>query len=198
MAIVVTDSCDVTLTSGYQMADVSGAYSDLGQAFTSDYTGTVNKARVDIRRYGDPGGTVSLKIYDEAHVTAYGTDSLPTGAAIATSTARPVTDFAIGSYSYYEFTFDDTVSLTQGEYYFLAIDPAFVSSDLTTNYLRIGAVNTPASHDGNVGVIAYGGSWTSAALDLRFTVWVTEDNTLTVNIAASNPAYHIASPKLTP
>src|SRR5688572_28958602 len=59
-----------------------GGVEGMSQSFTGN-GGTLGSVRLQLNKTGSPTGTAVVKVY--AHSGTFGTDSVPTGAALATS-----------------------------------------------------------------------------------------------------------------
>ena len=84
---------------------------------------------------GSPTGNLYAKIYAETHATAYGTDSLPTGTALATSDAFDGSTLSSVYREAVYFTFSSPYTTSNGTKYVVVIDYAGTSSD-GSNYFK--------------------------------------------------------------
>ena len=137
----------------------------VAQAFqTSANAGYLTRARFYMRRVGNPGGLCNAKLW--AHSGTYGTSSIGTGAALATSGAAFVAFSVMATYVLWDFTFNGTYLLSDSTYYVIGIE---YSGGTATDYLMIGADNSTPSHGGNA--CYYSTAWNAdSTRDLCFEV----------------------------
>jgi len=142
-----------------------------GQSFTGNGSILVN-TKFYLRKYGYPTGNVYAKIY--AHSGTYGTSSIPTGGALATSDPVDVTTISGISFGLVSFSFSGTnkIALTNGTYYISVVE---YSSGSDGNGIFVGYDNSSPTHGGNRSEY-YNGSWSGfgspdAATDLCFYVY---------------------------
>lgn len=117
-----------------------------GQAFTGDGN-YLHSVAFQLAKNGTPTGNMTVKIYAETHATAYGTDSVGTGAALAESDAIDVSTLTTSRViKTFTFTGANRIQLTNGTKYV-----AVVSYNNATwpDYLRMGWDNTSPTHAGN-------------------------------------------------
>ena len=91
------------------------------QSFTGQW-GKLYQAKFYIKKAGSggsPTGNATAKLY--AHSGTYGTSSVPTGAALATSAVRDVSEFNT-SYQIETFTFTDEYELSDDVYYCISVE----------------------------------------------------------------------------
>jgi hypothetical protein len=97
-----------------------------------------------LSKTGSPTGSGYAKVY--AHSGTYGTSSVPTGSALATSDAYDIsnltTEFQTITFS---FTGDDRIYLTHEGYYFVSFEYGGGSGDVVS----IDGTAYSDSHDGN-------------------------------------------------
>jgi hypothetical protein len=125
-----------------------------GQSFTA-IAGTVDSAKLSLWRTGNPTGQIRAYIYALSGV--YGTDSVPTGAPLATS--APVDAAALGTTAgLVTFSFNNTVSLTAGQKYFLVVD--FPVGTMPTDFSILGYNGIGTGHPGNASENLDGTAWT--------------------------------------
>lgn len=136
----------------------SGLQTAIGQSFTGNGN-TLNIAKFYLKKFGSPTGNAYAKVYNETHATAFGTDSLPDGAAIATSDAFDVSTLTT-SFQLISFTFSTPPTLTNASKYVLTIE---YSGGDSNNFVRVGGDNTTPTHDGNYCIFAVGWSADSGA-----------------------------------
>ena len=125
-----------------------GATIRIGQSFTCSSSSVLQSCKFYLRRYGTSTGNVTTKIY--AHSGTYGTSSVPTGAALATSDNVDITTIATGSYNLVTFTFSgaNQISLTASTYYCVEILYNDASSD-GANLLGVAFDASSPTHSGN-------------------------------------------------
>ena len=116
---------------------------------SQSFTGTAAKlTRVKwyLKKSGSPTGNAYAKLY--AHSGTYGTSSIPTGSALATSAAFDISTLTT-SYQLIEFTFSgaNQYDLEEGTYYVITLESDLASS--TTNIIVQGTDTTSPSHSGN-------------------------------------------------
>lgn len=139
------------------------------QSFTA-VDGLITSAKVKLFKEGSPTGSAYAKIY--AHSGTYGTNSVPTGAALATSDAFDVSTLT-GSYQEITFAFSgaNQIRLTGGQYYVLAIEYAGGGG---ADLIKIGGKYDTPTHSGNQS--GYNGTWSARTEDLWFTVIGSSDS----------------------
>ena len=141
-----------------------------GQAFTSK-GGLLTSVKFYLRKDNSPTGNAVVKIYNETHSTAFGTDSLPTGAALATSDVFDVSTLTT-SYQLITFTFTgaEQITLTEENYYVVTIE---YSNGGAIDFVYVGIDIFSPTHSGNQ--VDYGiSSWVAYnSLDLIFYVYAT-------------------------
>lgn len=141
----VTDSYDVSATLALEISGNAAHRTEAGKSFTATIAGTLDNIRFRLGKYGSPTGNVTVKVY--AHSGTYGTSSVPTGDALATS--DNVNAAGIGTSSaFVTFTFSgaNRISLEEGTYYVATV--AYSGGD-TSNYIRIYRESTALGHSGN-------------------------------------------------
>lgn len=143
-----------------------------GQSFTGN-GGIITDANVSLWELGTPPGNCWLEIYAETHATAFGTDSLPTGAPLATSDVRTAAGLT-GNNVVFNFTGANRITLTNGTKYVLVF--AYLSGD-NGNRKELGFDNTSPGHAGNP--CYYVSSWIAVTdRDLRFSITTVGAHTL--------------------
>lgn len=150
----VTDSYDVSATLALEISGNAAHRTEAGKSFTATIAGTLDNIRFRLGKYGSPTGNVTVKVY--AHSGTYGTSSIPTGDALATS--DNVAASGIGtSNAFVAFTFSgaNRISLEEGTYYVATV--AYSGGD-ASNYIRIYRESTVLGHSGN-DVRNDSGSW---------------------------------------
>lgn len=148
--------------SGYA---VNGGGTDnqaVGQSITGD-GGNLTDIYYNLRLSGSPTGNATAKVY--AHSGTFGTSSVPTGAALATSNTFDVSTLT-GNYHNYKFTFASPATLTNGTKYVITFE---YSGGSTVNTVQVGRDTTSPSHGGNAAHSSNGTSWSaSSGRDLIF------------------------------
>lgn len=128
--------------------DTTGAGSNdsVGQSFTGDGS-TLGSVDLYLTKIGSPTGTLTAYIY--AHSGTFGSSSVPTGAALATSTTYDVSNLT-GSFQLINFLFtgDDQITLTNTTKYVVVVTISGGSSD-SSNRPNWGADSSSPTHDGN-------------------------------------------------
>jgi len=146
--------------------DLYGDGNGKGQSFTGD-GGTLNSVIFYLNKSGSPTGSAYAKIY--AHSGTFGTSSVPTGAALATSDGVNVsgidTDYELVTFS---FSGTEKITLTNGTKYVVTVEYSGGDAD---NYLQTGFDNLNPTHDGNFSSL-YLGTWSANSdYDLCFYVY---------------------------
>jgi hypothetical protein len=167
--ILLSDETDVAGNYPSALGDTdqtvgNGTIDALGQSFTGNGE-TIAKAVFQLKKTGTPTGNAVAKIY--AHSGTYGTSSVPTGAALATSLNFNVATLT-GTYAAAEFLFEDNVTLTNATNYVLVLE--YTGGD-GTNYVQAHSDTSAPTHPGNFSSFN-GTTWTAASgTDLVFTAW---------------------------
>ena len=119
----------------------SGDIIKAGQSFTGD-GGTLYSCKFYMGTYGSPTGTAIGEIF--AHSGTFGTSSVGTGNALATSGAIDV----VGMSGWVEFTFTgaNKITLINDTKYIVVVS---YSGGDGANFLAAGWDNTSPTHDGN-------------------------------------------------
>lgn len=149
-----------------------------GQSFTGD-GGTLNTVNFYVKKGGSPTGNATAIIY--AHTGTFGTSSVPTGSALATSGVFDVSTLTT-SFQLITFTFTggEKITLTNGTKYVVVLD--YGGGDIG-NFLNIGADGSSPSHAGNWSFFT--SSWSAdATKDLCFYVYK-DDPTVVKDIIGS-------------
>ncbi len=167
-----TSGAAMTLDDSYALSSQSSndwlctTYSGVAQSFTSG-GGVLDHVNLLLTKVGSPTGNLTAKIY--AHSGTYGTSSVPTGSALATSDPLDVTTLT-GSYALNSLTFSGTnrITLTAG-YYDLVV--SYSGGDCTNDRVILGADDTSPTHSGNQAY--YDNSWhIESGVDAVFDVYV--------------------------
>lgn len=142
MATLV-DSYTVLPTSDATSLYNASTYDSVGQSFDSGAGGDISTAKCYCHTNGSPTGSVYAKLY--AHSGTFGTSSVGTGAALATSDAVDIT--TIGSVDeWVEFTFTSTYEMTASTKYVIMF---YYQGGDSSNKLWVMGEGTTASHGGN-------------------------------------------------
>lgn len=134
----------------------------MGQSFEVQNSCNLDNLIIDMKTNGTPSGSFQFLIY--AHSGTYGTSSVPTGAALATSDTVTVASLtaSYASYTTY-FTGANAISLTAGQRYVLTCNYSTTSFPNSIYFKN----KTPSFHGGNQSYFA--GSWNAlAAYDIIF------------------------------
>lgn len=124
----------------------------------------VTRAFAKIRKVGSPTGNITAKIY--AHSGTFGSSSIPTGAALATSLAVDGAKLTT-TYQTIEFGFDTQTLLTASTNYVIAFEHAVIDG---SNYFEFDGLATSGTHAGNRSQLVTA-TWTpTAGDDLNFQV----------------------------
>jgi hypothetical protein len=164
---VLIDSYSEANQDDYTYVD-SAEGQGVAQTFTGDGS-ALSSAKFYLQKFGSPTGNFTAKLY--AVTGTYGTNSKPTGPALATSDAVDVSAIQAGSFALWEFTFSGVngVTLANGTRY--AVSAEFSGGD-AVNKVGVGRDGSSPSHAGD-GSSLSGGSWTSQAYDVIFYVYGT-------------------------
>jgi hypothetical protein len=151
------------------MAGYTGYSIVVGQSFTGDGKKITEAYIYCNKGYAQtPIGNVYLKIY--AHTGTFGTSSLSTGSALATSDAIDATTLENGNplvLTKFTFSGANQITLTNGTYYVLRVE--FSGGD-GSNHINVG-FDQNGTHAGNKSVQSYGDSYYAEAdYDLIFYV----------------------------
>lgn len=140
----------------------NGTVNGVGQSFTGDGN-ILSGLAVYLKKSGTPTGNATAKLY--AHSGTFGTSSVPTGAALATSEVFDVSTLTT-SYERVPFQFNDGVTLTNATNYVIAVE--YTGGD-GTNFVQI-AKDSSGTHPGNYSEDT--GSWAASSVaDLIFSVY---------------------------
>jgi hypothetical protein len=140
----------------------SGQKSGIGQSFTGNGE-VLKRAIFFVKRIGSPTGNVVAKVY--AHSGTFGTNGVPTGSALATSTTRDITTLGT-SYAYRAFIFDGTFTPVDGTKYFIVLEFSGGSAGVG---LDVGYDDSSPTHAGNGATFdVTAGTWSSISGDVTF------------------------------
>ena len=145
----------------------AGNISAAGQSFTvSGASYYLTEAVFYLKKAAVPDATAVAVLY--AHSGTYGTNSVPTGAALATSNGYAVSGLT-GAYQLITFTFPEPYYLMTAGQYCIDIEISAAVLIDNTNYVIFGADSTGPTHGGNC--FRYtSGAWASNAYDGCFYV----------------------------
>lgn len=187
----VNAACDIT-------ANWNANYSAYSQSFTTLNDGITYKltsVKLWARKYvSSETGNIQAEIY--AHNGTYGTNSTPTGAALATSDLFNVETGLTSVYSLIEIPFsgDQQISLTANTQYVLVVKGVDLAGP--SFRIRIGKDSLDSTHSGNEAYWA--GAWNVEAHDMCFYVYgysadltITETDNVTTNPVAGTYSYTI-------
>jgi hypothetical protein len=171
---------------------LNGSTLALGQSFTGNGA-TVTQAQFYLNKTGSPTGNAVAKIYAETHSTAYGTDSIPTGTALATSDNFDVstltTTLALVSFT---FSGGNQIVLTNGSLYVVTIEYTGTGTDfLGDGYHGNSNPNPPSGNASHLIGTTWGTAFIGGVADLIFSVSGTNPNP-----SLLEPQYQLANTKL--
>lgn len=150
----------------------------IGQSFFNQNQCVLDSVKFDLKKTGAPIGNLTAKIF--AHSGTYGTSSVPTGSALATSDNFDVSTTG-AAFALKTFTFSgaNRITLAANTYYVLLVDGL---NTFTAIKCPIASGDSSApSHGGNIVTTADGTIWAADATgDLSFYV-------LTDAIVANRP-----------
>lgn len=135
-----------------------------GQSFAGN-GGLLSQAVFYLAKVGSPTGNATANIY--AHSGTFGSSSVPTGTALATSATFNVATLST-SLALITFTFSgaNQITLSNGTNYVVSVE---YSGGDVSNYVRVGYDNTSPTAAGNAAELF--GSWSSNSNDLCFYVY---------------------------
>ena len=185
----ILNSIAATLVSSYAPSNKDtdyalgdGTTTARGQSFAAT-AGVLSRARFYLRKVLAPTGTAVAKLY--AHSGTFGTSSVPTGSALATSKTFDVSQLETTNYAMVDFEFDDRFSLVAATNYVIVIE---YSGGDASNYVQVGGDSSAPSHGGNAAVFT--GTWAAqSGVDLVFYVY--RGGEVVINIAGGGdtPTY---------
>lgn len=152
--LVLIDSYSETNQSN-DVAVRSGSNIAVSQSFDPGATSySVTSCKFDLKKAGSPTGNATAVLY--AHSGTYGTSSVPTGAALATSNNFDVSTLTT-SYVLNELTFPTPYIIDANTKYTITFN--FSGGD-ASNEVFLGSDNSSPTHSGNIA--RYVSSWTAA------------------------------------
>lgn len=156
-------------------------YADSAEGFGNAQTFIGNGELADSCKFrvgvsGSPTGTMVAKIY--ATTGTFGTDSKPTGAALATSDTIDVAIIPSGATPTREFTFYfsgvNRITLTNGTVY--AVSCEYTGGD-ASNKISIGRDSSSPTHAGDGSSESTGSVWTARTYDNIFAIYTAPSTT---------------------
>ena len=146
----------------------------------------LTRVRVQLQKVGLPTGNITVALY--AHSGSFGTTSVPTGAALATSAAVDAATLTT-AYKEYEFDFkDDLYEMVASTNYCVAILHAVIDG---SNYVEVDGLAASGTHAGNRSQEV--GTWSAtAADDLAFEVFASPQQYGLIGEVFRGPTHEIA------
>lgn len=144
----------------------SGSIIRAGQSFLGNGR-KIASVQFQLSKTGSPTGNATVSVY--AHSGTFGTSSVGTGSALATSSTLDVSTLD-GTYTLTEFTFsgDNAILLEAGTPYVVVLE--YSGGDISNN-VNLGVDTSSPTHEGNA--TNYVASWSAAAtIDSCFYVYV--------------------------
>lgn len=151
----------------------SALLTETAQSFNSLQNQNLVKAGFYLSISNAPTGNISCKLY--AHSGTYGTSSVPTGAALATSTNTIDITTLTAVRTYQEFSFTP-IALSATTYYCIAVAYSGSSGSNTLNVFT--KFNPAVGHSGNFSQLQ-SGAWSTDTRDLAFNLF--NDNSVPGN-----------------
>lgn len=143
---IICDSNAFSLSDGsIQVRSAAGTVSAVSQSFTG-VAGVLSSVFFKLRKSGSPTGNIIAKIY--AHSGTFGTNSVPTGAALASSNTIDVSTLQTSD-TIVGFNFSDAnkITLVNGTKYCVVFEYLGVGS--AANNTLIAEDTTAGTHGGN-------------------------------------------------
>lgn len=125
----------------------------IGQSFTG-VAGNITSCKFYLQKVGSPTHNLYAVLY--AHSGTFGTSSVPTGAALATSDAVDASSLP-ASFGLVTFTFSSTYAMSAATKYVISLEP---DGGDVSNQMQVGTDGSSPSHAGNE--CSYSGSKESA------------------------------------
>ena len=158
-----------------------GSSDGLSQSFIAEGNRYLTNVMFSLGKQNSPTGTIVAKLYN--HSGTFGTSSVPTGTALATSGTISAADLS-ESYTIAQFYFPSPYQLTSGNYYCITVEFTSTFSN-SSNYVEV-SNNQTGTHDGNMARLD-GGSWTAdSGEDLNFKILMRVDSNVPTIISNSN------------
>lgn len=141
----------------------SGSTIAVSQSFQSGFGGILRKAVFKLSKYGSPTGNIYAKLY--AHSGTFGTSSIPTGSALATSAAILASTVQALSADF-EFIFETPYNLSASTNYCIVLE---YNDGNSSNRIQ-SYFNSTNIHNGNYA--SYISSWAAdSAKDMYFKIY---------------------------
>ena len=126
----------------------------------------LTRVRVKMKKTGSPTGNLTAVLY--AHSGTFGSSSIPTGTALATSVNFDVSQLTTTSYLEYEIAFTTQYEMAASTNYVIALEHAVIDG---SNYVNVQGLATTGTHAGNRSQLVTT-TWTATAGDdLYFKVY---------------------------
>ncbi|MCX6814650.1 MAG: hypothetical protein NTY20_03310 [Candidatus Aenigmarchaeota archaeon] len=159
----------------------------------------LGSVKLSVSKWPGATGTCYVKVYNETHATAFGTDSVPAGSPLATSNGVSLSDIPdAGSWALTSFNFSSPVTLTDGGKYVITLE----FDDPTHPYWEVFMekdVSSP-THAGNICYLNMGDpTWhveVESGKDLIFYAMAGAPPPYTVDGTDSTPHWDPADPDL--
>lgn len=142
--------------------------SEVGQSFTPSVSGGLSSCKFYLKKSSTPTGTAYAKLY--AHSGTYGTSSVPTGSALATSGGFDISTLTTSS-QLITFTFASPYSVTSGTRYCITL---LIPSQTSGKNVLVGCDGSSPSHGGNYFGWFTDVWWADPSDDVCFYVYVDE------------------------
>jgi len=152
----IVDSYSEIYRTGYNTA-YAGSSISWGQSFTGNGD-NLYSAKFILKRNASAPGSVYAKLYP--HSGTFGTSSVGTGSALATSDPIIFTDISSTTFTLYEFVFPVTYRLANTAYFVIQCE--FNGGD-ASHYLQFGYAVTTHTHSGNMCDLRSPSTWTADA-----------------------------------
>lgn len=157
--------CDQSTSNNSGTAIANNAATAKSQSFTGNGE-VIYSAKFLLKKILTPSGSIYARLY--AHSGTFGTSSVPTGSALASSAAVDGSTIGTSDFEWVTFTFTDGPILTDGTRYVIAVDVGGTSSAVSSSRWEA-AVGT--GHGGNY-ASKTSGTWTvDDDIDTAFEVY---------------------------
>ena len=160
----VADSYSETNQDTYVPVGATGSPIRQGQSFTGNGQ-HLTSVRWFLAKLGSPVGNVTAAIY--AHSGTFGSSSVGTGSALATSTTSVLASSLSSTFEWRSFDFDGSFTLVNGTRYVVAIEASGLGA--SGNQVNVGADGSASTHAGNG--CSYTSSWGPSGIDRIFAVY---------------------------
>ena len=156
-----------------------------GQSFTGSPC-ILDKVVFYTSKVGSPTGNCYAKIY--THTGTYGSSSLGTGSALATSDAIDVSTISTSnSLVTWNFSGGERIEL-ESKYYVVVV---YYDNGDASNYIQINSDNTSSTHSGNFVSYKRIDGWSNGSVDSCFYVYGEPITTPTVGTKYPLPAFKV-------